>query len=208
MSNQKFNIGDTVEIVDWGEGYDSYEEWMKKNASDYLGNFKKHAQVANGTKGEIVASGLHSAYSERYLYLVKVCNNVFIMGEEGLKPITTVAKTYTYKQALKKAIDGYKMEPIGNFFKPYYLEFVDKDFKLFNIDSFIPLFKNFDESMLFQVYLETPKFPIGQPVLSPSNDIGVIRKITHRKSDVIYWVQFNQNNDNLKQFKQAELKEA
>ena len=40
MSNQKFNIGDTVEIVDCVEGYDSYEEWMKKNASDYLGNFK------------------------------------------------------------------------------------------------------------------------------------------------------------------------
>ena len=41
MSNQKFNIGDKVEIVDWGEGYDSYEEWMKKNASGYLENFKK-----------------------------------------------------------------------------------------------------------------------------------------------------------------------
>ena len=207
MSNQKFNIGDTVEIVDWGEGYDSYEEWMKKNASGYLENFKKYAQVANGTKGEIVASGLHSACSEIYLYLVKVDNNVFIMGECGLKLITPVAKTYTYKQALKKAIDGYKMEPISPILKPYCLEFFNNEFRVWNIYRVNELHETLN-GCEFQVYLETPKFPIGQPVLSPSNDIGVIRKITHRKSDVIYWVQFNQNNDNLKQFKQVELKEV
>ena len=207
MSNQKFNIGDTVEIVDWGRGYDSYEEWVKKNASGYLENFKKYAQVANGAEGEIVASGLHSACYERYLYLVKVESSVFIMGEDGLKLITPVAKTYTYKQALKKAIDGYKMEPIGPFIKPYYLEFANNKFQMWDVcapGSINIIIK----SREFQVYLETPKFPIGQPVLSPSNDIGVIRKITHRKSDVIYWVQFNQNNDSLKQFKQAELKEV
>ena len=99
------------------------------------------------------------------------------------------------------------MEPIGAYLAmPYYFEFIDGNFKVFNIDRHQSMFTSTD--LLFQVYLETPKFPIGQPVLSPSNDIGVIRKITHRKSDVIYWVQFNQNNDNLKQFKQVELREA
>ena len=151
MSNQKFNIGDTVEIVDWGAGYDSYEEWMKNNASGYLENFKKYAQVANGTKGEIVASGLHSACSERYLYLVKVGNNVFIMGEDGLKLITPVVKTYTYQQALKKAIDGYKMEPISPMFKPYYLEFFNNEFRVWNIYRVNELHETLNECE-FQIY--------------------------------------------------------
>ena len=92
----EFKVGDLVEIVDNGRQYSTYGPWIEEIAPEQLSNFESGKLVDNNVTGVILAIAPHLR-GGRNLYLVKVGNNVFIMGEKGLKlGLATVDSKVSY----------------------------------------------------------------------------------------------------------------
>lgn len=89
--NYKFEIGDTVEVVDNGKTFTTYEEWFKENNCKCLALDYKENQLPNCTFSyKVIARGRHrnSLYSN--IYAIKVIsfsstNQIYLIGEDGLK---------------------------------------------------------------------------------------------------------------------------
>lgn len=92
----EFKVGDLVKVVDNGRQYSTYETWVKTIAPEQFSNFKRGKLVENEVTGIIVAAAPH-LQSGANLYLIKVEDSVFIMGENGLKlDLATIAPKVSY----------------------------------------------------------------------------------------------------------------
>ena len=83
----KFKIGDTVKVVNNGEGYTTYTEWFEKYSPDLLGEFVYGKKIPNGTKCVIEKINRHVWWSEK-LYAVRPLGEyeagIYLIGEDGI----------------------------------------------------------------------------------------------------------------------------
>ena len=83
--NGKFEVGDTVEVIDSGQHYSSYAK-MADAMKIPEGTWNKYS-ITEGDIGKVIARKVHGDKSD-ILYSVKFDNNnINIIGEKGLKKI-------------------------------------------------------------------------------------------------------------------------
>jgi hypothetical protein len=84
-------IGDKVKVINKGKNYSTYEDWIKKNAPQYIHSWVLNGSIVNTNKiYEIVAKAIHGGtLNDKMLYLISDGLQVFIIGEDGLKKIKT-----------------------------------------------------------------------------------------------------------------------
>ena len=88
--NGKFEVGDTVEVIDQGEHYSSYE-LMANAMGILLPAWKRHA-IKNGYIGEVISRKVHGDGND-ILYGVQFSNSdINIIGESGLKSVDCFLK--------------------------------------------------------------------------------------------------------------------
>lgn len=83
--------GDRAEVVDSGERYRDYDEWVKRNAPALHSEFKASrcgTELRNGSKGTVIASAPHKDTYKKSLCLIRTDGaNLYLIGERGLKLI-------------------------------------------------------------------------------------------------------------------------
>ena len=83
----RFKIGEKVRIIDKGQLYTTYNEWVWKHAKEFEHMYVNDRRFKNGTKGRIVVVELHGYPYEGFLCLVKRFNKVFLIHECGLERV-------------------------------------------------------------------------------------------------------------------------
>lgn len=91
-----FEDGQYVEVVDYGEEYTTYTEWVEKNTDVDIGLYTKRREpLHNGDVLKIVAHARHGYFytndeEEPMLYLLENTNDsdksYYLIGENGIKP--------------------------------------------------------------------------------------------------------------------------
>lgn len=91
-----FEDGQYVEVVDYGEEYTTYTEWVEKNTDVDIGLYTKRREpLHNGDVLKIVAHAKHGYFyhndeEEPMLYLLENTNDsdksYYLIGEDGIKP--------------------------------------------------------------------------------------------------------------------------
>lgn len=83
------NIGDKVRVVDSGQNFSSYPDWIRKYARKYEEKYHGYGYSPDkdSTVYTIVAKGPHKWSEYGMLYLIESDTNVFLMGESGLKVV-------------------------------------------------------------------------------------------------------------------------
>ena len=81
----KFKIGDQVKIVDRGEQYRAYQEWVFRYAPKYYSRFKRENEGDNNDKGEIVAMGNHLSFTGDKLLLLDIGYSMCLINEKGVE---------------------------------------------------------------------------------------------------------------------------
>lgn len=91
---KEINVGDKVKVIDTGCAYNSYTEWVTKNAPEFAVYYMYCASYFYPSIREritastftVVAKAPHSDFADRMLYLVQdEFARCFLLGEEGLK---------------------------------------------------------------------------------------------------------------------------
>lgn len=91
---KEINVGDRVKVIDTGCAYNSYTEWVTKNAPEFAVYYMYCASYFYPSIREritastftVVAKAPHSDFADRMLYLVQdEFARCFLLGEEGLK---------------------------------------------------------------------------------------------------------------------------
>ena len=96
MNDFKFNVGDTVKVINCGNAYTTYENWFKEQ---HLGEYytTRYAYGINpndinksNTVYKVVKRGIHHCGDDN-LYLIQRCDDryepMFLIGEVGLKSV-------------------------------------------------------------------------------------------------------------------------
>ena len=99
-----FKVGQKVEVINEGEQYTTYNEWIEKNAPKFLGEFtSRKLNAVNKLQGVVVAKASHGEFhggqdGTYMLYLVKHPNGIFLIGEDGLKAVISEPEKTTPKE--------------------------------------------------------------------------------------------------------------
>jgi hypothetical protein len=112
---------------------------------------------------------------------------------------------FTYKEALKLALDGNKMWPSNSCINPpFYIYFNNGEFMVHNVGEDTS-FKEFDSSLLdsncyqWKIYkkpkVAKPKFSKGQLFVSKEGIIGKVVSVP-KESHMFYYVKYNLNLPN------------
>jgi hypothetical protein len=100
--------GDKVVVVDSGECYSTYEEWVKKFAPALFEEWKRGFRDArNGRKGIVLATAPHTSYGHNLCFVRGENDTLFLISERGLKLIERKPNMFT-KDDLKTGI--FKLE--------------------------------------------------------------------------------------------------
>jgi len=88
----KIETGTKVIVTDYGNTYDTYEEFYDTYKTADCLSFKNCYYPANEEIGVIMASGTHEHQENCHLYLVNIeeDNHCCVMGEDGIEPLTEV----------------------------------------------------------------------------------------------------------------------
>lgn len=91
---KEINVGDRVKVIDTGCAYNSYTEWVTKNAPEFAVYYMYCASYFYPSIREritastftVVAKAPHSDFADRMLYLVQdEFARCFLLGEEGIE---------------------------------------------------------------------------------------------------------------------------
>ena len=91
---KEINVGDRVKVIDTGCAYNSYTEWVTKNAPEFAVYYMYCASYFYPSIREritastftVVAKAPHTDFADRTLYLIQdEFARCFLFGEEGLK---------------------------------------------------------------------------------------------------------------------------
>lgn len=81
------SVGDTVKVVDCGESYSGYIDWINKNAPEYAVYYKYDCKVPQDTVGTVVKKEQHRE-DDAMLYLIQTETNAcYLVGEKGIKKV-------------------------------------------------------------------------------------------------------------------------
>lgn len=81
------SVGDKVKIVDCGESYSNYTNWITKNAPEYAVYYKYDCKVPQDTVGTVVKKEQHEG-GHTTLYLIQTeINACYLIGEKGIKKV-------------------------------------------------------------------------------------------------------------------------
>jgi hypothetical protein len=85
LSSQKWVAGTKVRVVNYRQGYTTYQGWAEKHGLRLYGAY---SAVRDGLEGEVMCSGPHCTMP-RYgtIYGVRVGNRDIIIGESGLEAV-------------------------------------------------------------------------------------------------------------------------
>ena len=104
----KFKVGDKVKIVDGGEVYTTYNEWVDKHVpSKYISFWAAGIKPNESDTYTIIACGNHDSSPWRKLYYIQNNNTkqCFIMSEEGIEMISENKITNYIKSIGQDLID-------------------------------------------------------------------------------------------------------
>lgn len=90
-TNDEIVIGDEVEVIDPGQNYSTFEEWIEKFCPEYYNYFSSGDQIVNGLRGIVVTKAPHMYLSERMLCAIVVSGEwgrqVYCIGIEGVRKV-------------------------------------------------------------------------------------------------------------------------
>lgn len=82
------SVGDKVKVVDCGESYPVYIDWINKNAPEYAVYYKYDCKVPQDTVGTVVKKEQHSDKEDVMLYLIQTATDAcYLVGEKGIKKV-------------------------------------------------------------------------------------------------------------------------
>ena len=95
MDDFKFNVGDTVKVINCGNAYTTYENWFKEQelGSYYTTRYAYgiNPKVINNsnTVYKVVKRGIHHCGYDNLYLIQRDCyeQSMFLIGEEGLKAV-------------------------------------------------------------------------------------------------------------------------
>lgn len=87
FNNGPLGVGSTVKIINSGQTYSAYTQWVEKYCPKYRYKFTYSISPKNGFIGKVVAYAHHSNENSPMLAAVTDGANLFIVGEKGLKVI-------------------------------------------------------------------------------------------------------------------------
>jgi len=142
----KFELHDTVEIIDVGKGFSTYESWASLNG---LKNFISGVWVNKGDVGVVTVCAQHSPEDTGYgtLYGVKINNQDYIMGESGLRLVQRPLKIISPSQLIaeiKEDIEASKPKAFYDVVKEFVAEYSKMSDICFIMDDSSSLTLNFD----------------------------------------------------------------
>lgn len=87
--DKKIKVGDWVEVVDYGEAYITYPEWLYDKVDfEYIRRYYYKCCPFNGEIGRVVAVGTHEADGEGILVAFETkYKNIYIVNQRGLKKV-------------------------------------------------------------------------------------------------------------------------
>lgn len=88
--DKKIKVGDWVEVVNCGQTYSTYPEWLYDKVNfEYIRRYCYNYCPSNSEIGRVVAVGTHEIDKERILvaFETKYKNVVYIVNQKGLKKV-------------------------------------------------------------------------------------------------------------------------
>src|SRR5699024_10129919 len=87
--DKKIKVGDWVEVVNCGEAYVTYPEWLYDKVDfEYIRRYCYNYCPFNGEIGKVVAVGTHEADGEGILAAFETkYKNIYIVNQKGLKKV-------------------------------------------------------------------------------------------------------------------------
>lgn len=80
-------IGDKLIVRNVGETYDTYREWIVKNAKEYINSWHWEKSPTEGKEYVVVAKAPHNEYDKNLIvYAIKGDDGVFIVDGDITKP--------------------------------------------------------------------------------------------------------------------------
>lgn len=87
MVDYKFDVYDTVRIINWGACYHRYDDWIKYIAPRYLSLWKEYEHLENGDIARVLVRGKHIKNQDINIYLVSCGQYVYMYEERGLEKL-------------------------------------------------------------------------------------------------------------------------
>lgn len=87
--DKKIKVGDWVEVVNCGEAYITYPEWLYDKVDfEYIRRYCYSYCPSNGEIGRVVAVGTHEFDGEKILVAFETkYKNIYIVNQKGLKKV-------------------------------------------------------------------------------------------------------------------------
>ncbi len=104
--NIKYKIGDRVKVVDAGELYSAYEEFIKENAPQLLNKWESNRVLSDGGNYEVKAVGKHKVALNRELAIIEQNNKVYIVDFKGLELVKQFKKSNLKDNHIVKLQNG------------------------------------------------------------------------------------------------------
>lgn len=83
----KFDLGTIVKVVSCGKTYDTYKDFVRKYAPNYIDNYRCYELPKEKRQYIVVGRGKHENLN-RLLYVIKdLQDNVFVISEDGIEEI-------------------------------------------------------------------------------------------------------------------------
>ena len=83
-----FNVGDFVRVIDRGNGYPLYKDWIKENCPRYLKYWKENKEMKDGNMGVVLHVAPHGRGNDT-LHLVRKGDIVYVMGQRSIELINS-----------------------------------------------------------------------------------------------------------------------
>lgn len=118
----KFDVGDTVIVTDYGYTYDTASQWVP---TEYLDKYKERRLPKNDDVGVIVC--IAQSFTNVSVYLVDIDNKMFLIGGSGLalheKESTQISLSFSEireKYAVLFSDPYFSIDMIGDHFEVNY----------------------------------------------------------------------------------------
>lgn len=94
VDNFHYKVGDAVVVKNCMQVYDSFTQWVRNFAPDYLrkwkrilasSDFESTGTPQNGDIGIVVAANYYNYIDDDVLYLIQVHDKLYLIGEAGLR---------------------------------------------------------------------------------------------------------------------------
>ncbi len=92
----KYKVGDKVKIINTGQLYDAYEEFIKENAPQLLNKWERERDLPDGGSYEVKAIGKHSFGCD--VAIIEQNNKVYIVDFEGLELVKEMVEITKVKR--------------------------------------------------------------------------------------------------------------